>query len=82
MAIRCPRQSGSKYYNYKGFYSMLVLALLDADYRFLWADAGNNGSSSDAQIFNKCQLKQSLFDETIGFPDADPLPGDDIVAEE
>ena len=31
----------------------------------------------DAQIFNKCQLKHSPVDGTIGFPDADPLPGDD-----
>ena len=46
---------------------------MDTDCRFLWADVGSNG----AQIFNECQLKQSILDETIGFPDADPLPGDD-----
>ena len=59
VAIRCPRQSGSKHYNYKAFYSVVMLALVDA------------------QIFNKCQLEKSLVDGTIGFPDADPLPGDE-----
>ena len=38
---------------------------------------GRNGCCSDAQIFNDCQLKQSLVDGTVGFPDADLLPGDD-----
>ena len=31
-------------------------------------------SYSDAQIFNKCQLKHSIVDLTIGVPDADELP--------
>ena len=76
MAIRCPRRSGSEYYNYKGFYSVVMLALVVADYRFLWADVRSNGCCSEAQIFNVCQLKQ-ISDGTIGFPNADPLPGDD-----
>ena len=38
---------------------------------------GNNGCYCDAQIFNHCQLKHSILDKTIGFPDADLLPGDD-----
>ena len=71
VAIRCPRHSGSKYYNYKGFYSVVMLALVDTDSRFLWADMGNNGCCSDAQTFSKCQLKQSILDETIVFTDTD-----------
>ena len=75
VTIRCPRQSGSKYYNYKGFYSVVMLALVDVDYRFLWANVWSNGCCSDAQIFNDCQ--QSLEDGTTGFSSADLLPGDD-----
>ena len=76
VACRAPWNSGSDYYNYKGFYSIILLAVVDADYKFLWADVGGLGSNSDAQIFNSSELKQSLQDGTIGFPDADPLPGD------
>ena len=50
---------------------------MDTDYRFLWADVGTNGCSSDAQIFIECQLKQSLVDGTMAFSNADLLPGDD-----
>ena len=75
MTIRCSRQSETRYYNYKGFFSVVMLALVNTDYGFLFADVGSNVSCSDTQIFNKCQLKQNIIDETIGFPDADPLPG-------
>ena len=52
IAIRSPRPSGTLYYDYKSFFSIILLALLDADYKFIWADVGVQGSSSDAQIFN------------------------------
>ena len=52
--------SGSVYYNYKGFYSIVLMALVDADYKFLWVEVGSNGSASDAQVFNAGQLKEFI----------------------
>ena len=43
VVVRHPRQLGSRYFNYKGFYSVVMMALVDANYRFLWADVGING---------------------------------------
>ena len=40
-------------------------------------DVGTNGSSSDAQIFNDCDLRSGIIDGTLDVPDAEPLPGDD-----
>lgn len=77
VAIRCPNQGGSIYYNYKGFHSIVLLALVDADYKFLWVDVGSNGSASDAQIFNQGELKDCIVDGTIGFPPREPLKNDD-----
>ena len=54
-----------------------MLALVDTDYRFLWADVASNGCCSNAQIFNEGQLRQSVMDGTISFPVADPLPDND-----
>ena len=77
VAIRCPPNSGSQYYNYKKFYSVVLMALVDSDYKFLWVDVGADGRASDGQIFNVSELKECLVDGSINLPDAEPLPNDD-----
>lgn len=73
VAITKPQRSGSLYYNYKGFYSIILMALVDADYKFLWVDAGTNGACSDAQIWNACELQEAFKEGTIGVPAPCPL---------
>jgi hypothetical protein len=70
--IEKPKNSGSKYFNYKKFFSIIMLALVDADYKFLWVNAGVNGACSDAQIWNDCDL-HDLFKFGIGIPPEEPL---------
>ena len=77
LAITCPRNRGSLYYNYKGFHSIILFALVDANYKFMWVDMGVNGSSSDVQIFNQSQLGESIIDGTLQVPAAEPLPSND-----
>ena len=74
--MRAPSRSGSHYYNYKGFFSIVLFALVDADYKFIWADIGGKGSASDAQIYNASSLKEHIETGTAGFPSDAPLPGD------
>jgi hypothetical protein len=75
--IRKPGKSGSLYYNYKGYFSMVLLALVDADYKFVWVEVGANGACSDAQLYNDCQLKRRLDGNNLGLPDSQNLPADD-----
>ncbi|XP_062592427.1 putative nuclease HARBI1 [Saccostrea cucullata] len=76
IAIKCPRNGGSLYYNYKGFHSLILMGLVDADYKFIGVDIGANGSASDATVFNNLELKDVIENQNIGFPEADPLPND------
>lgn len=78
IAIQRPHKSGSMYYNYKHFYSVILLALVDADYRFIWVDAGTNGHCSDAQIWNDCELQDAIKKNVLGLPPPEPLEGEDF----
>ena len=64
ITMKKPKKSGSEFYNYKGFFSLVLLALVDKDYRFLRLDAGSGGSSLDAQIFNCSKLKKKIENGT------------------
>ena len=60
-----PKKSGSEYNNYKGFFSLVLLALVHADYRFFWVNVESSGSSSDAQIFNCSKARKNIEDDTF-----------------
>lgn len=74
--IKAPANCGSEYFNYKGYNSIVLLALVDGNYKFRWMEIGAGGGSSDAQISNMCSLKQAMDDETIGIPPDEILPRD------
>ena len=74
--IRKPAQSGSLYRNYKKFFSIVLLGLVDADYKFIWADVGGLGHQSDAQLYNDSDLQECLEDGTLDIPAPSPLPND------
>ena len=56
---------------------MVLLALVGADYTFIWIDTGEEGHRSDGQLVGASELKECIDDNTINFPDSDPLPNDD-----
>jgi len=73
--MQTPANSGSYYFNYKGTFSILLLAVVDAEYHFLYVDVGCNGRVSDGGVFNRCSLYHALETGTVGLPPAIPLPG-------
>ncbi len=53
------------------------MALLDADYKFIWIDVVTNDGASDAQIFNSSELRECIDSGAIGFPADAPVPNND-----
>ncbi|XP_066952525.1 uncharacterized protein [Macrobrachium rosenbergii] len=51
ISLRNPPRGGTHYFNYKKFYSMVLLAIADASYKFLYVNVGAIGSESDGGVF-------------------------------
>ncbi|CAH1983678.1 unnamed protein product [Acanthoscelides obtectus] len=72
--IICPDHSGSLNSNYKKFYSVVLLAMCDSDYRFTYINVGACGTDSDSNIFRRSSLFTKLQNGEIILPPPKPLP--------
>lgn len=74
VVLEAPIKSGTEFYNYKNFFSIVLFALVDADYNFLFVDVGCQGRISDGGIFKDTKLCEMIEDRTINLPSPDSLP--------
>ena len=58
--IQALKNSGCLYFNYKGTFSLVLMALVDADYQFIYVDIGDYGSQSDCAVFKNSNLGQTF----------------------
>ncbi|CAK1591019.1 unnamed protein product [Parnassius mnemosyne] len=77
--FQAPAHSGSMYYCYKKYFSTVLLALVDANYKFIAIDVGAYGKNSDANIFKNSNLGKCLSDESLNMPPPKALPGGNTV---
>lgn len=77
--IRCPGKSGSLYRNYKDFFSIVLLAMVDANYKFVAVDIGSFGKAGDSEIFFKSNMGKQILNRSFGFPEECALPGSNKV---
>ena len=73
--IEYPKKTGSLYYNFKSFYSFVLLALCDAQYCFTLYDLGQYGSDNDSGIFMNSQMGSLLEKNQMQFPEPENLNG-------
>ena len=52
-------------HNFKNVYSVVLMAMIDPHYRFVWGSCGFPGNSHDAVIFKSTDLWNSIEDGFI-----------------
>ena len=66
--ITAPPRSGTVFYNYKSYFSFVLMALCDAKHNFMFIDVGAAGGSNDSGIYNRSKLNQMREDGLLNFP--------------
>ncbi|XP_067210492.1 uncharacterized protein [Linepithema humile] len=77
--IQCPPKTGSLYYNYKQFFSIVLMAAADAKYKFTWVDIGDYGSMSDGGIWAESAFGSALEEGSVDLPLPRLLPNSNIM---
>lgn len=66
--LQCPNNTGSMYFNYKGTFSTVMLALVDASLKFRYISVGSAGKEGDAGIFADSDLGKRLENNRLHLP--------------
>ncbi|KAM4041118.1 uncharacterized protein ACNLHF_012300 isoform 1-T3 [Anomaloglossus baeobatrachus] len=75
--VHQPPHSGSKSFNNKKFFSVVLMAVADTKYRFLAIDIGAYDSSGDARVIEASQITQKMLHDEMSLPSPRILPGTD-----
>ena len=74
--IQCPFNSGSLFYNYESYFSVVLLAVGSADYRFVMVDVGAYGSSNDSGVLNHTPFFKQPRNKNLDVHPSRQLPND------
>lgn len=77
--IKKPANSGSLYYNYKRFHSIVLQAVVDANYKYIFIDVGNYGHHSDGGTLRSSSFFAALSSNKLKIPKQAPLPNSNKV---
>ena len=80
VVLKKPANSGSTFYNYKHHFSIVLLAVVDADYRFLYVDVGCQGRISDGGVFRNSTLYDALEHNALNIPPPQNIPNTATVS--
>ena len=68
LPIKCPnggQEAQKEYHNFKDFYSIVLMAMIDYKYRFIWASCGFPGNSHDSIILQSTNLYTQITENNL-----------------
>ncbi|XP_063791580.1 uncharacterized protein LOC134947337 [Pseudophryne corroboree] len=63
--INPPASSGTLYFNYKGYFSIVLMTVVNANYEFIFIDVGKNGRASDGGSLENSTFYERLTTKTL-----------------
>ncbi|KAI4469788.1 hypothetical protein MML48_1g06842 [Holotrichia oblita] len=75
VTIKCLDKTGSNYWCYLNKFSMVLMAIVGPDYRFISVDIGGFGKNSDGGIFETSNMGRRFERNLMNVPEPKNLPG-------
>lgn len=66
--IQKPAGSGSLFYNYKHFSSLVLMAVVNGNYEFIYVDVGAEGRCADGGVWGHSDFKQAVDTGRLNIP--------------
>lgn len=68
-----PAHSASLFYNYKNYFSVVLLAVCDSNYKFLYIDVGSYGREGDSTVLSRSTFGKKLQEGTFNLPKSEKV---------
>ena len=73
--IQVPNKSGTLFHNYKGFFSLQLLAVCDAKDNFTFVDVGQYVSNNDCPVLANSNISYAIESDALDVPRAERIEG-------
>ena len=74
ISVNKPPESGTLFHNYKGYFSIVLLALVDANYKFIAVNIGEYGANTDSNVFRNSTWGEKFINNQLDMPGPKKLP--------
>ena len=78
VVIEAPAKSGTLHHNYKGTFSIVLLAVCDAKYNFTLVDVCQCGSNNGRGVLAQSKISSVFENNTLNLPESEVLPGTNL----